>query len=185
MFQFSSRFRLAALLLATPLVFAACSKDKNDPVPDEENEQITTVTYTLTPPAGGAAVTASWKDLDGTGSTAPTISALSLKPNTTYTGAISLQDETKNPPANITDKVNEEGDAHLLVYTPSSTNLLTVTRTDKDSKNLELGLATRLETKAAGTGSLRITLRHQPGTKDGSATPGDTDVEVTFPVTVQ
>lgn len=184
MFRFNSRFRLAALLLAAPLVFSACKKD-DEPVPDEDNEQITTVTYVLTPTGGGTPATVTWRDTDGTGGNAPTIGTLNLQPNTTYTGAIALLDETKNPVANITDEVRAESDEHLLVYTPTPVALLAITRTDRDARNLEIGLATRLVTNAAGVGSLKVALRHQPGTKDGSPTPGDTDVEVTFPVTVQ
>lgn len=185
MFRFHSRFRLAAALLAAPLVFSACSDD-DDPTPDEENEQITTVTYLLTPTTGGgAAVTATWRDTDGTGGSAPTIGSLGLRPNTTYTGSIVLLDETKSPVADVTEEVEEESDEHLLVYASTPASLLAITRTDRDSKNLEVGLATQLVTNAAGIGSLRVTLRHQPVGKDGTATPGDTDVEVTFPVTVQ
>ena len=184
MFQSPFRFRFAALLLAAPLLFAAC--DDDGPEPDDDNELITTVTYTLTPTTGGgAAISATWKDLDGTGGNAPTIGALSLKPNTTYTGAITLRDETKTPAADITKEVADEDEDHALFYAATPAGLLTITRTDKDSKNLETGLATQLITNAAGTGSLRVTLRHQPGTKNGTATPGDTDVEVNFPVTVQ
>jgi hypothetical protein len=182
---FQSRFRLAALLLAAPLAFSSCKKDKDEPTPDEDNEQITTVTYELTPAGGGTAAIVTWRDVDGTGGNAPTIGTLNLRPNTTYTGTIKLLDETKSPMENITDEVAEEKDEHLFVYTPTPAALLTITRTDVDSKNLPVGLATRLVTNAAGTGNLTVTLRHQPGTKDGTAGPGDTDVEVTFPVTVQ
>jgi hypothetical protein len=108
-----------------------------------------------------------------------------LRANTIYTGAITLLDETKTPVANVTDEVAKESDEHLFVYTSTPANLMTVTRTDRDSKNLEVGIRTQVVTAAAGTGSLRVTLRHQPGSKNGTATPGDTDVEVTFPVTVQ
>jgi hypothetical protein len=183
MFRFNSRFRLAALLLAAPLVFSACKEE--DPEPDEDNEQITTVTYVLTPTGGGTAATVTWRDTDGSGGNAPVIGTLNLRPNTTYTGAITLLDETKNPAANITDEVRAEAHEHLLVYTPTPAGLLAITRTDRDNRNLEIGLATRLVTNAAGTGSLKVVLRHQPGSKDGTATPGDTDVDVTFPVTVQ
>ncbi|HEX8330444.1 MAG TPA: hypothetical protein VF629_23130 [Hymenobacter sp.] len=183
---FQSRFRLAALVLALPLAFSACSDDNDDPQPDEDNEQITTVTYVLTPTtAGGTPATVTWKDTDGTGGNAPTFGTLNLQPNTTYTGALTLLDETKTPVANITDEVRSESDEHLLVYVPTPASLLAITRTDRDAKNLEIGLTTRVVTNAAGTGSLRITLRHQPGAKDGTAGPGDTDVEVTIPVTVQ
>jgi hypothetical protein len=182
---FQSRFRLAAMLLVLPFAFTACKDDK-DPEPEEDNEQITTVTYVLTPTTAGAGTaTVTWRDVDGSGGNAPTISTLNLRANTTYTGAITLLDETKTPVANITDEVAKESDEHLFVYTSTPANLMTVTRTDRDSKNLEVGIRTQVVTTAAGTGSLRVTLRHQPGSKNGTATPGDTDVEVTFPVTVQ
>ncbi|WP_426058373.1 hypothetical protein [Hymenobacter sp. B1770] len=182
---FQSRFRLAALLLAFPLAFSACKKDK-DPEPEEDNEQITTVTYVLTPTTAGAGTaTVTWRDLDGAGGNAPTIGTLNLRANTTYTGAITLLDETKTPVTDITKEVAEESDEHLFIYQGTPASLLNITRTDRDKKNLEIGLTTQVITNAAGTGTLKITLRHQPGSKNGSETPGDTDVEVTFPVTVQ
>jgi hypothetical protein len=185
MTTFQSRFRLVALLLAVPLAFSSCKKDKADPQPDEDNEQITTVTYVLTPVGGGTAATVTWKDTDGTGGNAPTIGTLNLQPNTTYTGALTLLDETKNPVARISEEVAEEKDDHLFFFESTPANLLSITRTDRDSKNFEVGLTTQLVTTAAGTGTLKITLRHQPGTKNGTFAPGDTDVEVTFQVTVR
>ncbi|HEX8507459.1 MAG TPA: hypothetical protein VF630_19005 [Hymenobacter sp.] len=182
---FQSRFRLAALLLAVPLAFSSCKKDKDDPQPDEDNEQITTVTYVLTPVGGGTPAIVTWRDTDGTGGNAPTIGTLGLRPNTTYTGALSLLDETKTPVVNTSDEIREEQDDHLFFYEPAPAGLLGITLTDRDSKNLPVGLATQLVTTAAGTGTLKITLRHQPGAKNGTFAPGDTDVEVTFPVTVQ
>jgi hypothetical protein len=186
MTAFQSRFRLAALLLAVPLAFASCKKDKAEPKPDEDNEQITTITYELTPTtAGGTVATVTWKDTDGTGGNAPTIGTLNLRPNTTYTGALALLDETKSPVARISEEVAEEKDDHMFFFESTPASLLGITRTDRDSKNLEVGLASQVVTTAAGTGTLKITLRHQPGTKNGTFAPGDTDVEVTFPVTVQ
>ena len=179
---------LLALLLAAPLAFTACSDD-DDPEPEEDNELITTVTYALTPAAGSTApaVTITWEDLDGAGGTAPVITGgpLALRAGTTYTGTITLLDKTKTPAADITAEVREEDEDHLFTYEPAPAGLLTVTRTDKDSKNLEVGLTTRLVTTTAATGTLKITLRHQPGTKNGTAGPGDTDVDATVPVTVQ
>ncbi|SHJ29969.1 hypothetical protein SAMN02745146_2810 [Hymenobacter daecheongensis DSM 21074] len=183
-----ARFALA-LLLAAPLAFAACSDDKDDPEPEEDNELITTVTYTLTPVAGSSApaATITWEDLDGAGGAAPVITGgpLALRAGTTYTGTITLLDKTKTPAANVTDEVAKEKEDHLFLYEPAPTVLLSITRTDKDSKNLEVGLTTRLVTTTAATGTLKITLRHQPGTKNGNASPGDTDVEATVPVAVQ
>ncbi|GAA3995891.1 hypothetical protein GCM10022408_03080 [Hymenobacter fastidiosus] len=180
---------LLALLLAAPLVFSACKKDKDEPEPEEDNELITTVTYALTPAAGSTApaATITWEDLDGAGGVAPVITGgpLTLRANTTYTGTITLLDKTKNPVANVTDEVATEKEDHLFFYDPTPAGLLTVTRTDRDANNREVGLATRLVTTAAATGTLKITLRHQPGTKDGTAGPGDVDVEATVPVAVR
>lgn len=175
----------AALLLALPLLFASCNKDNNDPVPEDNNELITTVQYTLTPVNGGPAVTAEWKDIDGNGSNAPTIGTLRLAPNTAYTGTVAFLDETKTPATITTEEVRAESYEHLVVYTPAPTGLLTITRTDRDRNNLEVGLSTNVQTGAAASGSLRIQLRHQPGAKDGTEAPGSDDANVTFPVVLQ
>ena len=176
------------LLLATPLAFTECGDD-HDPHPDHDNELITTVVYALTPAAGSMApaATITWEDLDGAGGAAPVITGgpLTLRANTAYTGTITLLDKTKTPVANITDEVAKEKEDHLFIYEPTPANLVTVTRTDRDAKNLEVGLATRVATTAAATGTLKITLRHQPGTKNGTAAPGDTDVAATVPLVVQ
>lgn len=180
---------LLALLMALPLAFTACKKDNDEPEPEEDNELITTVTYALTPTAGSTApaATITWEDLDGAGGAAPVITGgpLALRANTTYTGTITLLDKTKTPAANITDEVATEKDDHLFFYDPTPASVLTVTRIDRDSKNLEVGLTTRVVTTATGSGSLKITLKHQPGTKNGTAAPGDIDVEATVPVAVQ
>lgn len=179
---------LFALLLAAPLVFSACKDDEDVPEP-QDNELITTVIYALTPATGSAApaATITWEDLDGAGGAAPVITGgpLTLRANTAYTGTITLLDKTKTPVANITDEVAKEKEDHLFIYEPTPANLVTVTRTDRDAKNLEVGLATRVATTAAATGTLKITLRHQPGTKNGTAAPGDTDVAATVPLVVQ
>lgn len=181
---------LLALLVAAPL-FSACKDDKDEPEPDDENEQITTVRYELTAPGSSTPITIQYRDPDGDGGQAPTITpaTLVLAPNVTYTGKIVLLDETKTPASNISDEVKQEADEHIFFYVATGANL-TVTRTDKDSKNLEVGLETTAATGAANaagtTGNLKITLRHQPGgIKNGTFAPGDTDVEVNFPVAVR
>ncbi|SNR76250.1 hypothetical protein [Hymenobacter mucosus] len=184
-------FRPAFLaLLASSALFTACKDDNDDPTPDDDNEQITTVTYTLTPQGGGTPLSIQYRDPDGDGGVAGTITpaTLVLAPNTTYTGSLALLDETKTPAENTSAEILEEGDEHLFVFSPTGVNL-TITATDKDKNNLPIGLSSTAVTGAANatgtTGSLKITLRHQPETKDGTATPGSTDAEVTFPTLVR
>ena len=185
------------LLLALPLAFVACKKDKiDDPTPDnQDNEVITTLRYTLTPVGGGPALVVQYRDADGDGGAAPVFTfpgtgntRLILPALTTYTGRVLLLDETKSPVDTISNEVYAERNDHLLVYNVAPAGLLTVVRTDRDTNAppLEVGLETRLDTgPIPGPVTMQIILRHQPGLKDGTAAPGDTDVDVTFPVQVQ
>ena len=188
---------LARLLLAAPLALWSC-KNEDLPQPATDNELITTVIYSLTAPAGSPApaVSITWEDRDGEGGAAPIVSGgtaghLTLQRNTLYTGSILLLDRTKTPADTISNEVAREADKHLFVYEATPAGLLTVARTDRDANYLEVGLKTTVTAPAAGPGTLKITLRHQPplanGTrvKDGTFGPGDTDVAADFPVTVQ
>jgi len=64
---------------------------------------------------------------------------------------------------------------------------LTVTITDRDSnaKQYPLGLETKFVTGAAGSGWLRLVLRHQPNLKNGTFAPGSTDLDVGFNVMIR
>jgi len=175
---------LLLALLATPAVLSTSCK-KEDPHDHNESELITTVVYTLTPATGGTPVTATFRDLDGTGGAAPTITPLTLAANTSYIGTITYLDETKNPAQNISEEVRQEANDHLVGYTSNPAGLLTIARTDRDANMRELGLATTLRANAAGTGSLRVILYHQPGTKNATTNLNGSESDVTFPVTVQ
>lgn len=186
-----SRFAFG-LLLSGPLLLAACKKDKEDPKPEnQDNELITTLRYTLTPVGGGTPVFVQFRDADGDGGAAPVITStsadgkLTLRKGLTYNGRLLVLDESKTPADTVSNEVKEEADEHLFVFAPTPAALLNVTITDRDANSLPLGLETSVQTQtAAGSGNLQITLRHQPGVKNGTAAPGDTDIEVTFPVVI-
>lgn len=174
-----------------PILFACallgCSKKEENPAPNEENELITTVILHVTPP-GGTMVNAQWKDLTPDEPSGRTIDTLRLADSTTYSGYIELFDDSKSPADNITTEVKTEATDHLFVYktiAPLTTDQLSVTRTDKDANNREVGLTFSLKTGATGMGSLQVILRHQPGVKDGTEAPGDSDVDITIPVKIQ
>ncbi|MDX1907573.1 MAG: hypothetical protein SF053_11110 [Bacteroidia bacterium] len=170
--SFVSRLRPVWVpVLAAALIMTGCDPEN----PDGGEEEITTVKVALT--AAGTTTTYTWKD-------GATPDKISLSPNTTYTAAVTFLNENETPAEDITLEVKEEGDEHLVCYTVSGANL-TITRTDDDGTGKPIGLAAQWVTLAASTGSLILELRHQPGVKDGSCTPGDTDVEVTFDVEVK
>lgn len=175
------------------LLFWGCEDDPTNPQNGNEQELITTVTLTLTENGTSNIVTATFRDLDGDGGAAPTISTLTLKAGSAYTGRIELLDESKNPAENITAEVEEEADAHQFFYTPQGelAGRLTISITDKDGNNLPLGLAFTAAVSAgpAVTGSaansLKIVLSHFDETPKSGTDPSDeSDVDINMPVTI-
>ncbi len=179
----------AALGLTAVLFLTACEKE--EPHVHNEEELITTLNYTLTPTSGGNAITLSFVDLDGDGGDAPTITGGTLAANETYTGTLELLDETQKPAENITTEIAEEDDEHQFFF-QSSISDLTVAYTDQDADGNPVGLSNTLTTGAAATGSITITLRHEPSksatnvsTGDITNAGGETDIEVVIPIDVQ
>ena len=156
--------------LGLVMTFSACKPED----PHGGEEEITTVKLIFN---GGPTV--SWKE--GT-TTDPEIV---LDANATYTVSVEfLNEEDPNNIEDITVEVRGEDDEHLVCYEVLGGANATITRTDSDGQ-FEVGLATEWETGAASSGTVMLTLRHQPGVKDGTCTPGDSDVEVTFNITIQ
>jgi hypothetical protein len=186
---FEKLTRLALLLLcpiagATLLLLGSCDKD---PEPVNEEEVITTMTITLTPTGGGNAVELKFYDQDGaTGSIVPQITvSRALAADATYTGAITLLNETVNPADNITGEVEEEAEDHLFCFEVTGANL-TIGYADTDSNGRPIGLTSMWTTTSASSGKVKVTLRHQPGVKTGTCPGGgDTDVEVEFEIAIQ
>ncbi|RNI23694.1 hypothetical protein [Rufibacter latericius] len=175
-----------ALLFTASVFMTSCSNDE-DPVPTNEEELITTLQLDFMPTAGGTTVTATYRDLDGPGGQAPTITPVQLAANKSYALAVTVLDESKTPAEDITEEVQEEGHEHQFFYVPSTGLNLTMTYNDADKNNLPMGINNRAATGAASTGTLQVVLKHQPGSKSATSTinTGETDVEVSFPVTIQ
>lgn len=175
---------MAAMVAAVSL--AGCKKDKE--LPDvEEEELITTLRLKFVNKATATDVrTFSYKDLDGDGGNAPVIDEIKLAPNSVYTMTVdAVLNESATPAADIKTEILAEAKDHLFVYKPTTGLNLSIAITDKDSNNLPIGLAGNATTGAASTGKVQVLLRHQPGTKNGTETPGSTDINATFNVAIQ
>jgi hypothetical protein len=178
-----------ALFIGLSFVLVNCKKNKDDaPTPQSPNEQEQITTLHLIVKDGGVLVdTFSFRDLDGPGGNAPTIETIELLENKSYTATLLLLDESKNPDVNISDEVAEEKNEHQFFYEVTTANL-TVQYDDADDNGVPLGLETLMNTAGTNTGTLRVTLKHQPGVKpttgNGDITLGDTDVEVEFDVNI-
>lgn len=178
-------------MIGLTLLLAQC-KSASDVEPDDENELITTVQLEFSPTlifTGDRTFT--YRDVDGDGGNPPTkFDTISLAANTEYLVRIKLLDESKNPAEDISEEVKAKSDEHLFVYTPAPATLLTYTYGDKDPRDLPIGLVGTVKTGAAGTGTLRVQLRHQPPIsdkiqKDGTPSPGSDDVNLNFKVIIK
>lgn len=189
------KFKFYALALVTALTFSSCSNDDDDPIPVNEEELITTVTAIYTPVGGGTTVTLQYKDLDGEGANAPVITVSSaFAKNKTYNGTVTFKNELANPAEDITPEIVEEGDEHQLFYQKTGTlNAFTygTASNNFDKNGKPVGLQSVFTTTEAASGTLTITLRHEPNKSatnvaSGNITNagGSTDAEVSFSISV-
>ncbi len=170
---------LALLLLTLSLI--SCKKDDTT-----EQETITTVLVHLTSTDGSFNEEFTWSDPDGDGGQAPVIDDIVLDPNKSYNCHVHFYDLSKTPGVDITEEVEEEDTKHLLVYAVLVGLNLNIAAADTDVNGKPFRLQTTWTAGAASTGSVKITLRHEPN-KD-AADPdvtGEVDAEVTFPVKIQ
>lgn len=175
-------FSGAALLAFT---MSACSKDKDEVV--NEEELITTVALSFQEVGTVNAFSVVFRDTDGEGGNPPsTFDEIILKPNADYSCSITLLNESVNPAESITDEIEEEADDHEFFLIPSGANI-DITRVDLDSKNLPVGLSSTWATGNASTGTVRVVLKHKPGSKAAgdAVTKGDTDIDLNFTAKVQ
>lgn len=175
--KISLKTTLVFASLAILSLVASCRK-KTD-----EGETITTIKITLKK-AGMADAVYTWKDLDGNGGNNPTLpDTIQLSSDSSYISSIAFLNESGSEVENITEEVKTEGKDHYICYT-ANPNLVTVTHTDSDG-SYSIGIESIWKATAKGTSSMRIVLRHQPGTKNGTCDPGEADVDVEFPIIVK
>ena len=187
-FTTMKNYALYSFILLTGLLFTACSDDDTPPAPVDEEEVITTLMVTLTSNTGQT-ITLNSQDLDGDGPNDPTISVSApLSVATTYSGVIELFNETVSPAEPIHEEVAEESAEHQFFYTQGGNINVTTNYGDFDGNGNPLGLSFSLSTTSAGQGTMTFTLRHEPlkpndGTLSGAG--GETDLSVTFPITIE
>ncbi|TXN35824.1 type 1 periplasmic binding fold superfamily protein [Flagellimonas hymeniacidonis] len=195
----TTKFLSLALLTGTFLV--GCSSDDNEPDPVNEEETITTMNVTLTPQGGGTTITLQSQDLDGDGPNAPNISISGdLAENTVYDGIVVLLNEAETPAENVNEEIEGEADEHQFFFVPNSSLNATIAYTDDESDYVSdetgenftstnpVGISFTLTTTDASTGTLAITLRHEPKKpNDGTLADagGETDITQAFNLVIE
>lgn len=191
--------------------FVGCADTE---APEEANaeEVITTVRLRFVPEGGGEPVEAAWRDeevLAGVSGDA-SAEAFELQAGTTYALSVAFLNELESPAEDITVEVGAEAEEHQVFVTGTAVEgPATGTRAeaplvhayaDEDAGGLPIGLENTITARGAGSGTLGITLRHLPALAGApakvaglaetvaaeglGAVPGESDVDVSFQVTV-
>ncbi len=164
------------------MLIVSCKNDepKPDDAPVNETELITTMLIQLKDSADGTLKTFIYRDTDGDGGNpASRFDTIRLSAGHSYAAELFLLDESKAITDTISNEVKEEADDHIIIYKTQNVNL-DVSISDMDSKLLPLGLQSIWRCGNVSAGSIKITLKHQPGIKNGNPEPGETDAELDF-----
>ena len=177
-------------ILISSVMITSCKK----PTPVEPNaeEVITTMKLTFVPVGGGATLTYQFDDPDGPGGTIPTKDEIVLAPSRSYNVTVQILNKTATPAEDITTEIQAESDAHRFYYEPSTTSNINISGLDNDGNGVPLGITGTWSTGNGSTGTLKITLRHYPGTPPGkeisdpvNSSKSNSDIEVEFNTKIQ
>lgn len=176
--------KFLSVVMLGGLILAGCKKKNNG----EENEEelITTVKVNLTEAGTSNTLSFTWKDVDGPGGNAPQITPIVLGVSKTYNCSLEFLDESKTPVEDITTEIETEDDEHQIYYEVTTANL-TVSNLNTDGGGLPLGTTSSWTAGTVSSGILKLTLKHKPGIKAAGdpVSKGETDVEISFPVSIQ
>ncbi len=174
------------LIVTTLLIFnTSCKKDDHN---HSDHDSINRVIYELK--SATDTVSFSFNDPDGDGGTAPVIAGGTLKANKNYTGSIKLFTLHDGQYEELTSEILAEGTKHQFFFTSTVAGIV-VSYDDKDASNNPIGLSNKVQTGSAGSGVLKLILKHEPnksaaGVSGGDMTNagGETDAEISYPITV-
>jgi hypothetical protein len=171
--RFSTLFLLVAA--ASAVFLTGCKKDKAT-----ENEIITMVVVHLTGIGTAFDTEFAAVDADGDG-IFNTIAPIEIPTNSVFNCHLHVVD---GPLTDITEEIEVENTAHLFVIKTSGGGL-SVSDLNTDDNGAPFGLESTWTTSDAATGSVQITLYHEPTDKTAADPGGEVDFDVVFPVKVQ
>jgi hypothetical protein len=209
----STSSRTAALFALTAALYTATSCDNPAKPPEGagDPENISRIIITLTPVGGGAAVTSTIVDPDGTTLPQPPqapSATLTLAAGVTYNGTIELRNDIDpNNVINITTEVTKEANFHRFFYTITANAAtprdaiglptfdasrgITVSNLNTDTQTptpQPFGTSFRVTVAGGaptGATTLNVQLHHFESAKgDGLGTTFDTDLDVNFPASL-
>jgi hypothetical protein len=194
---FHFRRHLAVAASVALVALAACNDNPAAPIEGGgDPENISRVTVTLTPVGSGTAVSSVRVDPDGSQLPLPVAAAqgtLALTKGKTYDGVIALRNDVDpNNVVDISEEVRKEANFHRFFYTLSCAGVtVPVSSLDLDTQTpaqpVGIHFQVVVDANAPSTTdcTLHVELHHFEAAKgDGTGPTFDTDLDLTFPVTV-
>ena len=178
----------------------AVEEDPAAPPCENEEEIIDKVTLTFSPVSGGTPVVAVASDPDGPGPLDLTVGEIRLDESTAYEMTIKVENTIEGE--DITEEILAEAEDHLFFFgfteglfgSPLGDGNIDsrtdqVNYNDTDINGLPLGVSTQWKTECVESnqsGSFRVVLKHQPGSKSASSSieDGGTDLDLVWPIVV-
>ncbi len=188
--------RLQNIVVAVLFVVGvvSCSKEKmkiiEEPQPDEP-ELITTVRVKATNeniPGDTHYFSYKVENSFHSANTQFEVDTIKLMANSVYNIEVTVLNEKKNPPIDVTQEIISENNAHLFYYTSNPTSgagSIIVSERDKDDNGQDFARVCKWKTGTVGDGEIEIILIHGPRNKEATsraAIAGATDAETVFPV---
>ena len=173
---------LMILIMVLYAIAFSCSKGEVSSTISNEVELITTIRLTFREAGSSTVQVFEYKDPDGDGGNPPTkFDPIVLNARKNYSCNIEVLNESVNPAVDKTPEIIAEANDHQFYFEPVIVNIA-VTNLNSDSKNLPFGISSTWNTGVFGNGTVKISLKHKPGTKaDGDlVSKGKTDFEVNF-----
>ncbi|MBA3547117.1 MAG: hypothetical protein H0T76_11585 [Nannocystis sp.] len=211
----SARVWSLALSLALAGGLSACGGDDDRGHDHEdENEVISRVELSFTPTGGGEPLVFAFTDPDGDGGVSGVADRVELAAGVEYELAVRFINSIADPPEDISGEIEAEAEDHFIFVTgdvsgpASSTSPALVKHAYADHESdygenavgddLPVGLANKITGGVAGSGELRVILRHLPPLNDlpqktaelpadlaaGRDLPGSVDADITFELVV-
>ncbi|MEO7992130.1 MAG: hypothetical protein ABI663_21440 [Chryseolinea sp.] len=191
------------LVMISLAAITGCNNE--DPAKQDVPEFISSVKLIFTPVGGGTTISATATDPDGLGSGSITIDhPINLVKNASYTLTFEILNNLAaptDPEYNIGNEIEEEADEHQFFFAWTNNVFSNPTGNgnidnrsdplnynDEDANGLPIGLVTSwTATDVASAGTFKVLLKHQPNLKSNttSSTDGETDIDLTFDITVE
>ena len=177
---------ILAIIAISVLAYSCKKDDVAKPADPNPEEVITTMILKFTEEGTSNKFEAIFRDPDGDGGGVPTrFDSISLVAGKSYLVNILLLDESN--PADVdtvSNEVKKEANDHLFFIEADGVDVA-ISILDKDTNvpALPLGLESRWVAGAKSgnaTSHVHVTLKHQPGIKNGTEAPGDTDIDLEF-----